>query len=280
MLGSTLFNVLSKNSKFKVWGTVRNPEVLKYIKNLHNGIILTHVDVMNQDELIRIFYDVKPDVVINCIGIIKQQKVAEDPLTVIPINSLLPHRLSSLCKLIGARLILISTDCVFDGKRGMYVESDPPNAIDLYGKSKELGEIYNDKHVFTFRTSIIGHELNSQISLVNWFLSQQGIVRGFSKAIFSGFPANEIAEIIENKIIPNEDLFGLYHVSAEPISKFDLLQLIKKLYGFDIEIKLEDDFEIDRSLNSEKFRKETGYIPKKWDKLVQDMKDYRKEYLD
>ncbi len=280
MLGSTLYKIFSSKSQFKVWGTVRNPYALKYFKDSEKEKLITHFDVMNHDDLLKVFCEVKPDVVINCIGIIKQQKVVEDPLTVLPINSLLPHKLSNLCKLAGARLILISTDCVFDGKKGMYSESDFPNAEDLYGKSKELGEISNEKHVFTLRTSIIGHELDSAYSLVNWFLSQKGKVNGFSKAIFSGFPANEISNIIETKIIPDRDLFGLYHVSADPISKYDLLKSVQAIYEKDIEIIENDELKIDRSLNSDRFRKATGYKPKAWDELLREMREYSIKYLD
>lgn len=280
MLGSTIYKIFSSKPQYQVWGTVRNSEILKFFSNSEKKNLITHLDVMNQDELLKVFYQIKPDVVINCIGIIKQQKIAEDPLTVLPINSLLPHRLANICKLTGSRLILISTDCVFDGKKGMYLESDFPNAEDLYGKSKELGEIDNEKHVFTFRTSIIGHELNSSYSLINWFLSQENKIKGFSKAIFSGFPANEITNIIDTKIIPNQEIFGLYHVSADPISKYDLLKSVQRIYDKKIDIIESDELKIDRSLNSDKFRKIVGYQPKGWDQLLQEMQEYRKKYLD
>ncbi|PJZ43090.1 NAD(P)-dependent oxidoreductase [Leptospira kmetyi] len=280
MLGSALYKILSDKFDYQVFGTIRSQEYLKFFSESERKNLITHFDATNQDELARVFNELKPDLVINCIGIIKQQKVAEDPLTILPINSLLPHRLSNLCKLINARLILISTDCVFNGKKGMYTESDVPNAEDLYGKSKEIGEVAHESHVLTIRTSIIGHELSSTYSLVNWFLSQKEKVKGFKKAIFSGFPASEIAEIIGTKIIPNSTLSGLYHVSAEPISKYDLLSLVRKVYAKDIQIIESEDVIIDRSLDSKKFRQEVDFQPKSWESLIQEMKEYNEKYLD
>ncbi|TGL98119.1 SDR family oxidoreductase [Leptospira barantonii] len=280
MLGSALYKIFSDKFDFEVFGTIRSQEYLKFFTESERKNLFTNFDVTNQDDLTRVFNELKPDVVINCVGIIKQQKVADDPLTILPINSLLPHRLSNLCKLINARLILISTDCVFNGKKGMYKESDIPNAEDLYGKSKEIGEVIHESHVFTIRTSIIGHELNSTYSLVNWFLSQKEKVKGFKKAIFSGFPSSEIAEIIGTKIIPNPALSGLYHVSAEPISKYDLLSLVRKIYAKDIQIFESDEVIIDRSLDSQKFRQEVDFRPKQWESLIQEMKEYNEKYLD
>ncbi|RHX78252.1 SDR family oxidoreductase [Leptospira yasudae] len=280
MLGSAVYKIFSDKFDFEVWGTIRSPEYLQFFRQSERKNIITNVDVTNQDDLIRIFQEVKPDIVVNCIGIIKQQKIANDPLTVLPINSLLPHKLSNLCKLIGARLILISTDCVFNGRKGMYLESDIPDAEDLYGKSKEIGEVSGEPHVFTMRTSIIGHELNSNYSLVNWFLSQKDRIKGFSKAIFSGFPASEIADIIGTKIIPNPNLSGLYHISSEPISKFDLLELIRKIYDKNIQILESTELVIDRSLDSRKFRQESDFVPKNWELLIREMKDYSEKYLD
>ncbi|MBW0434145.1 SDR family oxidoreductase [Leptospira yasudae] len=279
MLGSAIFRILSESSH-NVFGTIRNSEFLRFFSREEGNRLFSNVDVLNQDDLIDVFTRIKPDIVINCIGVIKQQESAKDPLTVLPINSILPHRLSNLCKMIGARLILMSTDCVFNGKKGLYSEVDISDAEDLYGKSKEIGEIANEPHVFTIRTSIIGHELNSHHSLINWFLSQKTEVKGYKKAIFSGFPTSEIAEILKNVVIPRTDLYGLYHISSNPISKLDLLTLVADVYGKKVRILESDEVVIDRSLDSQKFRKETGFVPKEWKLLVQDMKSYRDKYLE
>jgi dTDP-4-dehydrorhamnose reductase len=167
----------------------------------------------------------------------------------------------------------MSTDCVYPGDQGMYVESDPSDAKDLYGRSKFLGEV-DYPNALTLRTSIIGHELDGCRSLVGWFLSQSGIITGYTKAIFSGLPTVEIARIIRDFILPNPSLRGLYHVSADPINKYDLLCLVAKTYGKDIDIRMDDKFVIDRSLDSSRFRKATGYLPKPWTELVASMKDF------
>ncbi|MBM9577288.1 SDR family oxidoreductase [Leptospira sp. 201903070] len=280
MLGSAIFNVLSEYQDYIVYGTIRSFEYRKYFSKIHSERILGNVDVLDQDSMISLFSSVKPDIVINCIGIIKQQSSAKDPLTVIPINAILPHRLANLCKLVGARLILMSTDCVFDGKGGNYKETDFPNAEDLYGKSKEIGEISDQENVFTIRTSIIGHELNSNFSLVNWFLSQKQEVSGYKNAIFSGLPTCEIAEILRNYIIPMEQLYGIFHVSADPISKFELINLIAEIYEKKIKIVPDEKIKIDRSLNSLKFQNVTGYKPSVWRDLIVSMKKYKDKYLE
>ncbi|TGM56523.1 dTDP-4-dehydrorhamnose reductase family protein [Leptospira adleri] len=280
MLGSAIFNVLSEHQDYLVYGTVRSSEYRKYFSKIHSERIIGNVDVLDQDTMISLFSSIKPDIVINCIGIIKQQKMAKDPLTVIPINAILPHRLANLCNLVGARLILVSTDCVFNGKTGNYKETDFPNAEDLYGKSKEIGEISDQEHVFTIRTSIIGHELNSNYSLVNWFLSQKENVSGYNNAIFSGLPTCEIAEILKNYIIPMQHLYGVYHVSAGPISKFELLNLIAEVYNKKIKIIPDEKVRIDRSLNSQKFRNVTAYKSADWRDLIVSMKKYRDKYLE
>jgi len=217
--------------------------------------------------------NIRPDVVINCAGIIKQLKNALDPLPVISINAYYPHKLAKLCSLLDARLIHISTDCVFSGRKGGYKEEDECDASDLYGLSKNIGEVKYD-NCLTIRTSMIGHELNSSNSLVDWFLHQEGQVNGYSKAIFSGLPTVELANVINSYILPDSDLHGLYHVSAEQISKFDLLNLVSKIYNKKITIINDENVVINRSLDSAKFKKITGYVPPDWEKLIISMKDF------
>jgi len=277
MLGSALFKILS-DMKYEVYGTVRSLKESPFFQKHELDRIISDVDILNFDDLISLCQKVKPAIVVNCIGVIKQQIASKDPLVVIPINALFPHRLSQLCSLINSRLILISTDCVFDGLKGNYLESDKPNADDLYGKTKELGEISNRKHVFTIRTSIIGHEIQSKNSLVDWFLNSEGSVNGFNQAIFSGLPTSELARVIGKVIVPNQHLFGLYHVSVDPISKNDLLNLIRQIYKKDIKINQSSDVKIDRSLNSTRFKKDTGYLPPDWKQLIQEMKTYYDKY--
>jgi dTDP-4-dehydrorhamnose reductase len=181
----------------------------------------------------------------------------------------------ALCRLGGARLIHISTDCVFSGSRGMYREDDFSDAYDLYGKSKYIGEVRDDAHAITLRTSIIGHELDSKVALVDWFLSQQGSAKGYRRAMFSGLPTVELARIIRDFVLPRPELRGLYHVAAEPIAKYDLLSLIAEQYGKQIEIKGDDAVIIDRSLDSTRFTLATGYRAPEWPALIALMRQAR-----
>lgn len=214
---------------------------------------------------------VSPDVVINAVGIIKQLLSSQDVIRTLEINSIFPNRLAELGREFGFRLICISTDCVFNGEKGGYTEDSAPDAYDLYGKSKNLGEVVSE-NCLTLRTSIIGRELGTSHSLVDWFLSNRGgKVKGFVNAIYSGFPTIVFADIIASLIDEHPNLQGLYHVSSEPIGKFDLLELVNKYYDADIGIEPDTDFKIDRSLDSTRFRRETGFQPLAWDEMVRRM---------
>jgi dTDP-4-dehydrorhamnose reductase len=278
MLGSALFKILSE-LEFEVYGTVRSANYKNFFNESELERIISNIDVQNHDDLVFLFSELNPTVVINCVGVIKQKSSAKEPLVVIPINSLLPHKLSNLCFLVGARLILISTDCVFNGEDGNYIESDITNAVDLYGVSKALGEIRDQEHVVTIRTSIIGHEINSNKSLVDWFLNSNSSVKGYQYAIFSGLPTNELANVIGKMIIPNKKLKGLYHVSVDSIAKYDLLTLVKDVYSKEIDIIPSEEVRIDRSLNSDKFKHETGYVPPNWKTLIENLYEYKNRYL-
>lgn len=273
MLGNAVFRFLSRSPGFSAIGTARTSGALRYLPEDLRGLVKVGIDVNNPDSLLELISDVRPTVVINCIGLIKQLAEADDPLEVLPINSILPHRLAHLCKLADARLVHVSTDCVFSGRRGMYVESDVSDAEDLYGKSKYIGEV-DFPHSVTLRTSIIGHELNSANGLIGWFLNQEGQVKGYGSAIFSGLPTVELARVIRDYVIPNPSMRGLFHVSVEPISKFDLLRLVADVYGKKIDIDRDDQLVIDRSLDSTRFRTLTGYRPAAWPELIQQMKSF------
>nr|WP_314566407.1 SDR family oxidoreductase [uncultured Pseudomonas sp.] len=269
MLGSAVFTTFSSDSAHNVWGTLRSAVATVSFPEANRNRLLSGIDVLDHDSLVAVLAEVRPDVVINCVGLIKQLSDAKDPLTALPINAMLPHRLARLCALSGARLIQVSTDCVFSGAKGSYLESDVSDASDLYGKSKYIGELRDLPNAITLRTSIIGHELNSNHSLVDWFLSQKGSTRGFSKAIFSGLPTVELARVMKDFVIPHPELNGLYHVSAEPIAKLELLTLIASQYGKSIEIRPDAALVIDRSLNSERFTQATGYKAPTWPQLIE-----------
>lgn len=271
MLGHTAFRLLSATDAHEVWGTMRQASHAAYFPPALQSRLLPGLDVLDQDALAAVIARIKPDVIINCVGLIKQLAAANDPLVVLPINAMLPHRLANLSALAGARLIHISTDCVFAGKRGHYAEDDISDAEDLYGKSKYLGEVHDQKHVLTLRTSIIGHELNSRLALLEWFLAQEGSVHGYKSAIFSGLPTIELARVIRDYVLPNQELSGLYQVASAPIAKFELLQLIARRYQKNIQIIADDTVHIDRSLNGQRFREATSYQTPDWEALVDGM---------
>lgn len=270
MIGSAMVRVLSERAEWEVFGTLRSTDTKRFFLPAVADNLLTGVDTGKPEVLVRVFARVKPEVVINCIGLTKHHKEAEDPQLALPLNALLPHRLADLCAVAGARLIHVSTDCVFAGAKGKYTESDAPDATDVYGKAKHLGEV-DYPHAITLRTSTIGHELQSQYGLLEWFLAQQGTCKGFNRAIFSGLPNTEFARVVRDVVIPRPDMHGLYHVGAEPIGKYKLLKLIAGVYGKQIDIVRDDEFKIDRSLDSGRFSRATGYKAAGWPELIQAM---------
>lgn len=270
MLGSAMFSLLGKGNDFEVWGTLRDDSKRGNFDPLRQDKLIAGFDVQNLESVRALLAQLKPDAVINCIGVIKQLAAANDALVSIAINALLPHQLAQLCSEFGARLVHFSTDCVFSGKKGHYSESDFPDAEDLYGRSKFLGEVAYP-HTITVRTSIIGHELGSSHSLVDWFLAQKGKCKGYTHAFFSGLPSVEHARIVRDVILPNPRLSGLYQVAAAPISKYDLLSLVAKQYGVAIEIEPSDALKIDRSLDGSRFNADSGYVPPAWPTLIEHM---------
>lgn len=268
MLGSAVVRLTNTWPGMEVWGTLRSASAKCYFDPSLHDRLLTGVDADQPDTLTEAFAKARPDLVVNCIGLIKQLGNAEDPLSAIPLNAVLPHRLARLCELADARLVHVSTDCVFSGDKGGYVESDLPDATDVYGRTKLLGEV-DYPHAITLRTSIIGRELSGANALVDWFLSQSGSVRGFRRAVFSGLPTVELARVILEYVVPRPELHGLYHVSAAPINKFDLLTLVGKTFGKETEIAPDDAFVIDRSLCSTRFSEATGYVAPDWPTLVE-----------
>lgn len=273
MLGHTVVRLLSNDSELEVVGTVRGDGALQRCAEPARRRLIPGIDVEQPDALIRVFATVRPQAVINCVGLVKQLALAADPLRAVPINALLPHRLAGLCQAADARLIHVSTDCVFTGKKGQYVETDFPDADDLYGRSKLLGEV-DYPHAITLRTSIVGPELAGNHGLLGWFLSQVGPVKGFRRAIFSGLTTVELATVIRDLVLPRPELRGLYHVASSPISKFELLTLFAAAYEKTNEISPDDQLVIDRSLNAKRFGESTGYTAPPWPELVRRMREF------
>lgn len=231
------------------------------------------VSAQDFDSVVRAFAAVRPEAVVNCVGVVKQDAAAKDPLTSIGVNSLFPHRLAQLSRAAGARLVHLSTDCVFSGRAGNYAEEARPDAEDLYGRTKLLGEVAGEG-CLTLRTSMIGRELSGAHGLLEWFLSQEGgRVRGFRRAVFSGFTTAALAELIAEVVENHAGLSGVWHAAAEPINKFDLLSLVKEIYGMRVEIEPDETFVCDRSLDGSRFREATGIRAPAWPEMIRRLRD-------
>ena len=267
MLGNAFLKTINKYDQFEVYGTVRTKN---NIKNSKFTRIFENVSCEEFIKLEHILHELKPSVVVNCIGLVKQNSSSNDYIKSININSLFPHKVFDICQKINSRFIQISTDCVFSGARGYYSEKDFTDPQDIYGRSKLLGEI-NKQGAITLRTSIIGHSLISKHGLIDWFLNQEYKIKGYKKAIFSGLTTFELSKIIIEYIIPDFKLNGIYHVSSSPISKFDLLNLVRKVYKKSIEIYSDDSLVINRSLNSQRFKNITQYSPPSWEQMINEM---------
>lgn len=270
MLGHQLLKSLAQRHEVKV--TLRQDlEAYSSCKLFNHDNAYTGIDIRSLERLVEVMADFRPEAVINAVGIVKQRSDAKESIPSLEINALLPHRLAVLCKGIGARLIHLSTDCIFSGKRGNYLESDPSDAEDLYGKTKYLGEVH-EANSLTLRTSIIGQELSRHTSLLDWFLAQTGTVKGFTEAIYTGFTTLEMSRIIESMLINHPEACGVYQVSSDPINKYELLLLIKEKLGLDIEIVPDKVFCCDRSLDSSRFRAEFNYTPPSWTAMIEELR--------
>ena len=279
MLGYSLFSNLQECESLDVFGSARKIEGKEHFFKKYLSSLVFDVDVNSNSQLEQAIKTVNPDVVINCIGLIKQHSVAKQHVEAIEVNSLLPHRIARLCSRNNAKMIHFSTDCVFSGTDGYYSEESLPDSTDIYGKSKYLGEVCYEPHL-TLRTSIIGHELSSSVSLVDWFLSQKNQVNGYSKAVFSGLPTSYIAKVLVESILAAPEISGLYHLSVASIDKFTLLKQIAERYNKKIAINESKELVIDRSLNSQKLIQRLKLDLPTWPELIEYMhKDYVKRYV-
>lgn len=270
MLGHTLYRHFRNKTNTKV--TLRQDEQAYTQYHLFRPKeCYFKINAMNMIDVVNVIENTEPSVIINAIGRIKHRSDIDDHLKTIELNAAFPHRLSITAKAVGARVIHMSTDCVFDGKKGAYTEDDLSNATDSYGKTKALGEL-QEKHTVTLRTSIIGPELHHHTSLLDWVLAQSGTIRGFTKAIYTGFTTIEMARIIE-RVIARPDASGLYQVASNPITKYDLLCLINKHFDLDLDITHYDDFECYRDLVGTRFNSEFDYEPPSWDAMIQEVSE-------
>ena len=273
MLGHELLRSLAPAHEVGV--TLRQPlDAYRHLAAISEQNAVGGVDARDWARCSDVIARSAPDVLINCIGIVKQRKDAKSPVPSIEINSLLPHRLNELCDRIGARLVHFSTDCVFSGHRGHYTEADAPDPVDLYGRTKLMGEV-DQAPGLTLRTSIIGLEERAQTTgLIEWFLAQHGTIKGFRRAIYTGLTTAAMARLVARVLEQHADLCGLWQVASAPITKYDLLaDLATKLGRTDIEIVPDDDFVCDRSLQADVFFRATGYQPPTWDEMLAELAD-------
>jgi len=270
MLGHKMFQLLRQRFP-RTFCTIRgsiDDEPVRHIDLFQNGQVVERFDATDLAGVEHLLLENRPRVVVNCIGLIKHRPASTEAIPSITVNSLLPHKLAEFCQRWDGRLIHFSTDCVFSGKRGSYREEDFADAEDLYGSTKFRGEVTSGK-ALTLRTSIIGRELAHFTSLLEWFLSQNhNKVRGYTRAFYSGLTTNRLAEVVAHLIENHPNLSGLYHVTSQTISKFDLLCLLRKAYGLDIEVEPDAEFFCDRSMRGEKFAEATGYVCPAWPELV------------
>ena len=277
MLGHTLMRELSRDESIHVQGTARSTKALE--KTFPNDLlsrVTSGINATDMNLVEGVLDRVQPDIVVNCIGVIKQDPSVEDVTRTMALNAQFPHLLAGACAERGTRMIHISTDCVFSGNRGRYTESNSPDPVDLYGRSKLLGEVSNAP-ALTLRTSFIGHELGSNKSLLDWFLSQSDVVNGFTMAFYSGVTAIEFSHMLTSVVFPRDDLTGLYHVASTSISKFDLLSAIADEYGWSGKLVPFSDFECDRSMLADSFFSATGYRPPEWPEMISQMHGARSQ---
>jgi len=275
MIGNAIFSILRNDTNVRVFGSLRDLKIKhNFFVDIDKSCFIA-VDPFNLEALVKNIKYIQPELIINCIGITKHvfKKYSKEAIKYI--NSEFPYQLKILAETYKCRILHISTDCVFSGDTGDYKENDIPDAIDLYGMTKKKGEILNSSNVLTLRTSTIGHENNTNYGLLEWFLSQTKC-SGYPKAIFSGLTNVEFAKIIRDFIIWNKKLSGLYHVGGLKINKYDLLVKIKEEYKNKVILKKKYDMIINRSLNSDKFRLKTNYIPKEWNVLISEMNKFYK----
>jgi len=280
MLGHKLFQMLGAVYP-ETYGTITGDATaapFDQIPFFQTGKVFSNVDTMDFQGLERIVKQVAPDHVVNCLRVATHGSEVAPPVLSITVNALLPHRLAELCDAQGARLIHFSSDCVFDGLRGMYTEEDSPNATHTYGQTRLLGEVHAG-NALVLRGSVIGRELEGNSSLLEWLFLQQGKeIKGFTRAIYSGLTSIETANVVQMILDKTPQLTGLYNIASEPINKYDLLKLAAESFGVDVTIHKEDGFSIDRSLNAEKFKAATGYVAPSWASMMKELAEEREGF--
>lgn len=268
MLGHMLVRVLSETHD--VYGTSKQvwSATSGLAKFLSKEKWIAGVDAKDITTVSDFFREHQFDVVINCIGVVKQRghRTSEDEM--IEVNAQFPHKLSSICDASGARLIHISTDCVFSGNKGNYLVTDNPDPIDIYGSSKLAGEIVDD-HNLTIRTSHVGRELTNFTSLFEWILNNRGkSVVGYSNAIYSGLTTFSLSVVINSLLTTGSSINGLVHVASSPINKFQLITELNNRLGLGLDIKTDESVVLNRSLRPSDQITQLGIEIPSWDQML------------
>lgn len=257
MLGHKVWQEFRRRFDCRV--TVRDARAYRGTGLFSGSGVIDGVHVEDFETVVHACDAAAPSVIVNCVGVVKHLKSAHEPLPSIEINALFPHRLAAHARRRGARLIHISTDCVFAGTRGGYTEEAEPDAHDLYGRTKLLGEV-TGPGCLTLRTSMIGRELSSTTGLVEWFLAHRGgRVKGYTHARFSGLTTAALAAALADVVQDHPALDGLYHVASEPISKYDLLHRLNHVFSARMQIDPSAEVQVDRTLDGSRFAAATGY---------------------
>lgn len=276
MLGHQVARRLAQDAE--VWATVRNAPSATLTELVQGATLLGGISAEVPESVVAALRSARPETVINCIGIVKQHAAAREAIPSIRVNALFPHQLAGLCRLGGTRLLHLSTDCVFSGRRGAYREDDEPDPEDLYGRTKLLGEV-TDEGALTMRTSMIGWQFSGSTGLLEWLADHRdGRVDGYRNAVFSGLTTATLSDVIAEVVHRQSALEGLYHVSAAPISKHNLLEGVVRGLGWSATVVPKDEPVIDRSLDSEVFQKETGWTPPEWDDMIARLAEERESY--
>ena len=275
LVGNTIAKYFFERTAYQTIAIIRDYSKIKLFNEKYHPNFSVINNILDFDETKKKLQYLRPDILINCLGITNKQNLVNSNQieNIININSVLPHRLQRICSDLDARLIHLSTDCIFSGNKGFYTENDIPDPIDPYGRTKLLGEL-DFENTLTIRKSVIGHELVNRKGLLEWFLNQNGSIQGYKNVIFSGLTVLELAKLIDKYIFPRSDLKGILNISGESISKFDLLKIISDIYNKSIEIIPNESIKINRTLNSSKFNKLTGYKPNSWPVLIKSMYEF------
>ena len=268
MLGHMLVRVLSDDHD--VYGTSKQEwsERAGLARFLEKKRWIGGVDAKDIKTVNNCFAEHQFDVVINCIGVVKQRVHRTTDDEMIEINARFPHKVLDICAALGTRLIHISTDCVFSGIKGDYVETDTPDPVDIYGSSKLAGEIV-DAHNLTIRTSHVGRELTNFTSLFEWILKNRGKqVVGYSNAIYSGLTTYSLAVVINSMLATGVNIGGLVHVASKSLSKFQLITELNSRLGLGIDIKMDESVVINRSLRASDQLKQFKIEIPSWDQML------------